>query len=97
MADLFGIRHAFREASENIHIAATHEGAMREAYLKDARDQIAHGFCTEAPYGKGEEWLIRLIAGAIAEADKADFDVTYEDQALFVINELFKHLNPEDV
>lgn len=95
MSDLFGIRHAYREASENIMVAATHEGTKREQRLEQARDDIARGFCPEAPFGKGEEWLVKAIAGAIAEADKSDFDVTWEDQAQFVVAELFKHLKPE--
>lgn len=87
--------NGFRSASDHLLIAFNQDEGKRFARLMMARDAICYALIPEAPAGKGEEWLVDTIANAII--DSTDYDCTAESQARYIVNELFKHLKPEDV
>lgn len=93
---IIATRYHLRDAADSLVVAIHKDGPAKNPHLQFARNSIAKALMPDAegmPYLAGEEWLIETIAEAIA--DSVDIDVTYEDQARFVVDALFKHLKPE--
>lgn len=75
-------------------VAAQHtSGATRAYHLAQARRDLAWALVPEAPLTDAVEWLVDTIATAII--DSTDIDCTAESQARYIVDELFKRLQPE--
>lgn len=75
--------------------------AMRSDEYRDTRLAMARNYMASALMAgaedrttEAEEWLVDFIATAIT--DSTDIDCTSESQARYIVDELFKHLKPED-
>ena len=91
-------RFHLREAADSLVVAYHKDGPAKNPHLQFARNSISKALMPDAegmPYLAGEEWLVETIATAII--DSTDYDCTAESQARYIVNELFKHLKPEDV
>lgn len=85
------------DAREELILARRGKENLKDYHFANMRDAIAALLlCGEnIPDGEAEEWLVDAIATAIT--DSTDIDCTSESQARYIVDELFKHLKPEDV